>query len=58
MNASFLGKIRLTNRKMWTVPITIVLMTEHNRTSLTTSFSSIVQDKGFFRNDNIASRNI
>ena len=46
MNASFLGKICLTNRKMWTVPIIFVLMTEHNSNSLTTPFSSIVQDKG------------
>ena len=58
MNASFLGKIRLTNRKMWTVTIIFVLISEHNSTSLTTPFSSIVQDKDFFRNDNIASRNI
>ena len=58
MNASFLGKIRLTNRKLWTVPINFVLMTEHNSNSLTTPFSSIVQEKGFFRNDNIVSRNI
>ena len=58
MNASFLGKIRLTNRKLWTVPINFVLMTEYNSNSLTTPFSSIVQDKDFFRNDNIVSRNI
>ena len=45
MNASFLGKICLTNRKMWTVPIIFFLVTEHNSTaSLKTPFSSVVQD--------------
>ena len=45
MNASFLGKSCLTNRKMWTVPIIFFFVTEHNSTaSLKTPFSSVVQD--------------